>query len=77
MSHQEIIDLEYVILPTKMTVDTFDPDTELVEGENNATVKVTQCPDYDLGGCQIYENFYYDEDGIAVKDKNGTLHTVV
>ena len=76
MSHQEIIDLEYVILPTKMTVDTFDPDTELVEGENNATVKVTQCPDYDLGGCQIYENFYYDEDGIAVKDKNGTLHTV-
>lgn len=75
MSHQEIIDLQYVILPTKVTKDSFDPDTTIVDGENNTSVKVTQCPDYDLGGCQIYENFYYDKNGIAVKDKDGNLHT--
>lgn len=75
MSHQEIIDLQYVILPTKVTKDSFDPDTAIVDGENNTSVKVTQCPDYDLGGCQIYDNFYYDKNGIAVKDKDGNLHT--
>lgn len=75
MSHQEIINLQYVILPTKVTKDSFDPDTTTVDGENNTSVKVTQCPDYDLGGCQIYENFYYDKNGIAVKDKDGNLHT--
>lgn len=75
MSHQEIIDLQYVILPTKVTKDSFDPNTVVVDGENNANAKVTQCPDYDLGGCQIYENFYYDKNGIAVKDKDGNLHT--
>ena len=75
MSHQEIIDLQYVILPTKVTKDSFDPDTTVVDGENSTTVKVTQCPDYDFGGCQIYENFYYDKNGIAVKDKDGNLHT--
>lgn len=75
MSHQEIIDLQYVILPTKVTKDSFDPDTTIVDGENNTSVKVTQCTDYDLGGCQIYENFYYDKNGIAVKDKDGNLHT--
>ena len=74
MSHQEIIDLQYVILPTKITKDSFDPNTTVTDGENSATVKVTQCPDYDLGGCQIYENFYYDKNGIAVKDKDGNLH---
>ena len=75
MSHQEIIDLQYVILPTKVTKDSFDPDTAIVDGENNTSAKVTQCPDYDLGGCQIYDNFYYDKNGIAVKDKDGNLHT--
>lgn len=75
MSHQEIIDLQYVILPTKVTKDSFDPDTAIVDGENNTSVKVTQCPDYDLGGCQIYDNFYYDKNGIAVKDKDGNLRT--
>lgn len=74
MSHQEIIDLQYVILPTIITKDSFNPDTTVAEGEGGTTVKVTQCPDYELGGCQIYENFYYDKDGISVKDKDEVLH---
>ena len=77
LSHQEIVDLTYTVLPTFYTAAAYNntTQTEIPDIATNAN-KVTVCPEYDEGGCVLYDGFYYSGDSICLKDANGTLHDV-
>ena len=84
-SHQEYIDLKYIILPTCYT-DTQDN----ANNSNNSTISdtsrstyligdlVDKCTEYDKGGCSEFKNFYYKATSGGVKigltDTNGCFH---
>ena len=74
LSHQEVIDLNYVILPTSLNYEELQ-NQDIIDAAQNV-VNVTFCPDGDKGGCTTYDNFFYCNNAICIKDAEGNLRDV-
>lgn len=74
VSHQEIIDLTYVVLPTILTKNALIEENVNINEVNMDAV--TFCPKGDEGGCAYYDDFYYINGVLSIKDKNGVFHPV-
>lgn len=74
LSHQEVIELSYVVLPTCLNYQD-DQGQETLDSAQNS-VSITFCPDGDSGGCATYDNFFYYNGVICMKDSDGNLRDV-
>lgn len=72
ISHQEVIDVTPVVLPTDLNYVEVDKGTD-IEG-NAITGDIEKCPVDD--GCMTYDHFLYSGTDICVRDTNGNIHNV-
>lgn len=81
-SHQEYIDLKYIILPTCYTDTQDNTNNSVISDTSRSTYLVgdivDKCPEYNKGGCSSFDNFYYKATSGGVKigliDTSGYFH---